>query len=630
MTDATSLGDGEIGNVMEGSDGEMSEFEGEMDRLGLKAAKSVEEIFRWAVGRIPAVCPGWTNYNDSDPGITLLELFSWLKEIQDFHMEQTGAAHLLEFLKLLGGSRRGRRPGASFVRVDSHEGFLIPANTRFYAGDIPFEAVREQMVVEGNFTGFRCGDGDGAKEVTGSWLSSGRGISLLPFGTGPKAFSTFTIMLYRPLKANRPYGLYVNIQKCEAKNQFPVDEAAFDCHGFYPLAGLKLEYHSLNGFREVAGMEDGTYGFCQEGMLHFYLEGEMDQKEPELRFVLERCDSLFSPVIVGLSLSMVAVLQKETVNRSLLFRGNGFPNQSFPLDEPELYEEGLSLLANGLEENGGLVKWRRVTDFDDSRPFDCHYVLEEGAVRFGDSIHGLAPEKNVVIERYERTGGKAGNVKAGTIKGFPAGGGRISVTNEADVMGGFDGESVMDALNRQMKKLREPFCAVTAADYEELVRRIPGLCIEDCRAFSPTGERHVVALAIRPFAPDGRGVLNEAYKKNIFRYLEERRMVGTRIQLKSPEYYGFSVTLEAVTKVSYREAGEMTRKCIRKWAECLSFGDEISLSSLYGLIDSLACIRRITGLYLDFVGLAQRENFSLPPWGVAVLERMNCVMFTEE
>ena len=28
--------------------------------------------------RIPAYTPEWTDHNDSDPGITLLQLFSWL------------------------------------------------------------------------------------------------------------------------------------------------------------------------------------------------------------------------------------------------------------------------------------------------------------------------------------------------------------------------------------------------------------------------------------------------------------------------------------------------------------------------------------------------------------------------
>lgn len=595
----------------------------------LRKAQTVEEILSWAVSQIPKVCPGWTNYNSSDPGITLLEVLAWLKEIQDFHMEQTGTAYLLEFLKLLGGKRLGKRPGFTYVTVSCREGMEIPADTQFYAGDLPFETVKDQTVVEGNFVGFRSENQGETVEVKGDWLSEGREISLYPFGTKPAVSALFTVLLYRPLKAGFPYGLYVAVQKNGAKGQLPVDESAFDHHGFYPLAEIALEYSSPNGFQKAVILTDETYGFCQSGMLRFRLDGEMAEEKPALRFALNRCDYLIPPVIVRLSLAMIPVLQKERVDGTMVFKGNGFPSQQFSLDEPDLYEESVSLAAESPEGDGVLKPWSRVTDFDVSGPWDRHFVLEDGVVTFGDSIHGMAPEGTIRIGGYERTLGRAGNGKAGTIRGFPAGAGRVAVTNEADVTGGFDGESVSQALERRQKELKEPFCAVTAADYEELVKRLPGLAIEDCRAYCREGEAHTITLAVKPWTHHGRGVLNEAYQKNIYRYLEERRMAGTRIELKSPEYYGFSVTCEAVAKDTYREAQTVMEAHIRQWAGTLSFGQEVSVSSLYGRIDSLPCIRRINGLYLDFGGLPGREVFRLPPWGLAVLDGLNCVLMNE-
>ena len=46
--------------------------------------KSYQEIEADAVFQIPRECPDWTNYNQSDPGIMLLGLLSWLKEIQQY------------------------------------------------------------------------------------------------------------------------------------------------------------------------------------------------------------------------------------------------------------------------------------------------------------------------------------------------------------------------------------------------------------------------------------------------------------------------------------------------------------------------------------------------------------------
>ena len=40
-----------------------------------------EELFKDAQRRIPRYTPEWTDLNDSDPGITLVQLFAWLAEM---------------------------------------------------------------------------------------------------------------------------------------------------------------------------------------------------------------------------------------------------------------------------------------------------------------------------------------------------------------------------------------------------------------------------------------------------------------------------------------------------------------------------------------------------------------------
>ena len=52
---------------------------------------------------IPAWAPEWTNYNPSDPGITLIELFAYLSEMLLYRLNRVGDANLLEFLKLING-----------------------------------------------------------------------------------------------------------------------------------------------------------------------------------------------------------------------------------------------------------------------------------------------------------------------------------------------------------------------------------------------------------------------------------------------------------------------------------------------------------------------------------------------
>ena len=39
--------------------------------------RGFDELFEAARARIPRYAPEWTDFNDSDPGITLLQLYAW-------------------------------------------------------------------------------------------------------------------------------------------------------------------------------------------------------------------------------------------------------------------------------------------------------------------------------------------------------------------------------------------------------------------------------------------------------------------------------------------------------------------------------------------------------------------------
>ncbi|HLK01353.1 MAG TPA: hypothetical protein VKU39_15795 [Streptosporangiaceae bacterium] len=62
---------------------------------------------------LPALDQTWTNYNPSDPGVTLVELFAWLTEMLLFQVNQVPPASTETFLRLLNGSGWTRDPGES-------------------------------------------------------------------------------------------------------------------------------------------------------------------------------------------------------------------------------------------------------------------------------------------------------------------------------------------------------------------------------------------------------------------------------------------------------------------------------------------------------------------------------------
>jgi Baseplate J-like protein len=61
-----------------------------------------------SIALIPVLDPAWNNYNPSDPGITLIELFCWLTEMLIFSLDQITDQHRITFLRLINGP--GWRP----------------------------------------------------------------------------------------------------------------------------------------------------------------------------------------------------------------------------------------------------------------------------------------------------------------------------------------------------------------------------------------------------------------------------------------------------------------------------------------------------------------------------------------
>ncbi|MGG6313690.1 hypothetical protein [Paenibacillus macerans] len=74
------------------------------------------ELVADAKSLIPTYAPEWTNYNPSDPGITLVELFAWFSEMILYRMDQVTEETQLAFLKLLGITPDAEEGLASGIR----------------------------------------------------------------------------------------------------------------------------------------------------------------------------------------------------------------------------------------------------------------------------------------------------------------------------------------------------------------------------------------------------------------------------------------------------------------------------------------------------------------------------------
>jgi len=104
--------------------------------------RSYRDILNEAIARIPVHNPEWTNYNDSDPGITLLQLFAFMTENLLYRASLIPERNRVKFLRLLGIPMQPARPASGLVTFSNPQGplqvFTLDPDLELSAGSVPF------------------------------------------------------------------------------------------------------------------------------------------------------------------------------------------------------------------------------------------------------------------------------------------------------------------------------------------------------------------------------------------------------------------------------------------------------------------------------------------------------------
>jgi len=104
--------------------------------------RSYSDILTEALARIRVHNPEWTNFNDSDPGVTLLQLFSFMTENLLYRSNLIPERNRLKFLQLLGQRLRPASAAGGVVSIANERGPLetvtLPSTLPVMAGKIAF------------------------------------------------------------------------------------------------------------------------------------------------------------------------------------------------------------------------------------------------------------------------------------------------------------------------------------------------------------------------------------------------------------------------------------------------------------------------------------------------------------
>ncbi len=103
-----------------------------------------QELLNRALARIPVHNPEWTNFNDSDPGVTIIQLSAFLIENLLYRSNQIPERNRLKFLRLLGIQLQPATPAAGLITINNERGRLetvtLGGNLEVRAGQVSFRS----------------------------------------------------------------------------------------------------------------------------------------------------------------------------------------------------------------------------------------------------------------------------------------------------------------------------------------------------------------------------------------------------------------------------------------------------------------------------------------------------------
>lgn len=595
--------------------------------------KTFEELVEESKKLIPTYASDWTDFNAHDPGITFIELFAWLTEMQMYRMNQITDKNKLKFLKLLGikpNELASSKVDVTFYLPENYDdGVTVPKGTQINAIDaetgenIVFEIDDDVEVVPMELDKVISRDWQGFRDNTEA--NSRDGHYYYVFGEKAEEDSN----LYLGFNKKPPSGTKIDlmvylyeddlIKRGEHGDElFDIDSPVDVEWAYYdkcPNDNSSKCWIELN----VEEKKDKTKNFSfsgnitftiQEGMKYVPISPEeeiLNTTEFWIRCRLAKKGYDIPPRVKFIQLNTISATHGETIKDEPVFYSNGLPNQKIVLKKKPIVPESEAV---SVEQQ----VYQKVDDFDASCPEHLHYIIDNdnGEISFGDGFNGFIPPKDAkIVVTYRTGGGEIGNVRKETIRQIldPEING-LTVTNLQAASGGAEKETIDDAIFRLRKDLKEPYQAVTSHDYEYIAKYTPGLRIRRAKAIEDKNKALVTVIVVPEVIKNStyRPELSESSRIAVYNHLCKHRLITTQIKVESPQYIQISVTATVRIKPGY-EMNTMAQKIeelLKTFLNPLTgglngegwpFGRPVFKSEVYECIynmDGVDCIQQIS------------------------------------
>jgi hypothetical protein len=276
--------------------------------------KSYEQILEEAIAQIPIYSKDWTNYNISDPGITILENLSAFSALLQSEINEVPEKTRFRLLELAGFTPRKGKAACAYIsaKMDKEDRTVnIPKGAKLYAQDICFEFEENDadiIVKNKEITKIEpdMGLGENINQLL-TYEGVKGGVFLL--GEKPLAGNMFYLYLNDIPYAGEKAAIHFEMEKNFMRNSFADKKEN-------PFAEVTWEIKTQEGFKELC-IDDDTYCFMQSGYVKFCIGKELYDEikaygEYVIRITLDRADYDIVPRFDRICGVLTQVIQKDT------------------------------------------------------------------------------------------------------------------------------------------------------------------------------------------------------------------------------------------------------------------------------------------------------------------------------
>lgn len=276
--------------------------------------KTFEEKMAEAVTNIPIYTDEWTNFNPSDPGMTILETLIGFATLQQDSMDEIPALVRQKLLKMVGFEiQKGRNARLLLSAANVTKPFVIPANHKFKIGDICFETNREIPISDQRLIGV-YGKKEKEDDYSDYSFLSDRETKLPAhvFGDSPKAGDCLYFLANSLPGEGRELTFFVTLQTTVGRNPF-------DGRTEKVFADVVWECYTKSGW---VGMDvrDNTCGFLMSGEVKMWMpdeEADIYTEAPKsgyaIRARLKTAEYDVRPKVTAVEAFLFEVWQQETI-----------------------------------------------------------------------------------------------------------------------------------------------------------------------------------------------------------------------------------------------------------------------------------------------------------------------------